>query len=84
MITFLLTSLLGVMLIGIPILLSIALVGFVGMAMLRDVVMPLFAQKMFAQQSGFRVHERHCVLQLVAETVCTAGLVKARASPHAT
>ena len=53
MITFLLTSLLGVMLIGIPILLSIALIGFVGMAMLRDVVMPLFAQKMFAQLDSF-------------------------------
>jgi hypothetical protein len=30
MITFLLTSLLGVMLLGIPILISIALIGFVG------------------------------------------------------
>ena len=49
MITFLLTLLLGTMLVGIPILLSIALIGFIGMAMLPEVVMPLFAQKMFAQ-----------------------------------
>ena len=53
MITFLLTSLLGVMLLGIPILISIALIGFVSMAMLPDVVMPLFAQKMFGQLDSF-------------------------------
>ena len=53
MITFLLTSLLGVMLVGIPILISIALIGFVGMAMLPGVVMPLFAQKMFGQLDSF-------------------------------
>src|SRR4051812_16497468 len=44
-----LALLLGLMLIGIPILLCIALVGFVGMAAEPGVVMPLFAQKTFAQ-----------------------------------
>ena len=41
------------MLIGIPILLCIALVGFVGMAADPGVVMPLFAQKMFTQLDSY-------------------------------
>ena len=71
MITFLLTSLLGVMLIGIPILLSIALIGFVGMAMLRDVVMPLFAQKMFAQLDSFTLLAMPYFI--LAGSIMTAG-----------
>jgi tripartite ATP-independent transporter DctM subunit len=70
-ITFLLTSLLGVMLIGIPILLSIALIGFVGMAMLRDVVMPLFAQKMFAQLDSFTLLAMPYFI--LAGSIMTAG-----------
>ena len=71
MITFLLTSLLGVMLIGIPILLSIALIGFVGMTMLRDVVMPLFAQKMFAQLDSFTLLAMPYFI--LAGSIMTAG-----------
>jgi tripartite ATP-independent transporter DctM subunit len=48
-----LALLLGLMLIGIPILLCIALVGFVGMAAEPGVVMPLFAQKTFAQLDSY-------------------------------
>jgi tripartite ATP-independent transporter DctM subunit len=50
---FMLALLLGLMLIGIPILLCIALVGFVGMAAEPGVVMPLFAQKTFAQLDSY-------------------------------
>jgi tripartite ATP-independent transporter DctM subunit len=44
---------LGAMLIGIPILLSIALVGYVGIAAVPNLVPALFAQKMFAQLDSF-------------------------------
>jgi len=71
MITFLLTSLLGVMLIGIPILLSIALIGFVGMALLPDVVMALFAQKMFAQLDSFTLLAMPYFI--LAGSIMTAG-----------
>ncbi len=71
MITFLLTSLLSVMLIGIPILLSIALIGFVGMAMLRDVVMPLFAQKMYGQLDSFTLLAMPYFI--LAGSIMTAG-----------
>src|SRR5262245_18264098 len=71
MITFLLTSLLGVMLLGIPILISIALIGFVGMAMLPDVVMPLFAQKMFAQLDSFTLLAMPYFI--LAGSIMTAG-----------
>jgi len=50
---FMLALLLGLMLIGIPILLCIALVGFVGMAAEPGVVMPLFAQKTFTQLDSY-------------------------------
>jgi tripartite ATP-independent transporter DctM subunit len=50
---FMLVLLLGLMLIGIPILLCIALVGFVGMAMEPGVVLPLFAQKTFTQLDSY-------------------------------
>ncbi len=53
MIWFLLALMLGVMLIGVPILLSIALVGYIGVAAVPDLVLPLFAQKMFAQLDSF-------------------------------
>jgi tripartite ATP-independent transporter DctM subunit len=71
MITFLLTFLLVVMLIGIPILISIALIGFVGMAMLPDVVMPLFAQKMFAQLDSFTLLAMPYFI--LAGSIMTAG-----------
>ena len=71
MITFLLTSLLGVMLLGIPILISIALIGFVGMAMLPEVVMPLFAQKMFAQLDSFTLLAMPYFI--LAGSIMTAG-----------
>jgi tripartite ATP-independent transporter DctM subunit len=71
MITFLLTFLLAVMLIGIPILISIALIGFVGMAMLPDVVMPLFAQKMFAQLDSFTLLAMPYFI--LAGSIMTAG-----------
>jgi tripartite ATP-independent transporter DctM subunit len=53
MIWFLLALMLGTMLIGIPILLSIALVGYVGIAAVPNLVLPLYAQKMFAQLDSF-------------------------------
>lgn len=53
MIWFLFALMLGTMLIGIPILLSIALVGYIGIAAVPDLVLPLFAQKMFAQLDSF-------------------------------
>src|SRR5262245_62900357 len=71
MITFLLTSLLGVMLLGIPILISIALIGFVGMALLPEVVMALFAQKMFAQLDSFTLLAMPYFI--LAGSIMTAG-----------
>jgi tripartite ATP-independent transporter DctM subunit len=53
MIWFLFALMLGTMLAGVPILLSIALVGYVGVAAVPDLVLPLFAQKMFAQLDSF-------------------------------
>ncbi len=53
MIWFLLALMLAVMLVGVPILLAIALVGYVGVAIVPDLVLPLFAQKMFAQLDSF-------------------------------
>lgn len=53
MIWFLLALMLGTMLVGVPVLLSIALVGYIGVAAVPDLVMPLFAQKMFAQLDSF-------------------------------
>ncbi len=53
MIWFLFALMLGTMLMGVPILLSIALVGYVGVAAVPDLVLPLFAQKMFAQLDSF-------------------------------
>src|SRR5438309_11778881 len=43
----------GMMLGGIPNLLCIALVGFVGIAAEPGIVMPLFAQKTFAQLDSY-------------------------------
>lgn len=71
MITFLLSFLLATMLVGIPILISIALIGFVGMAMLPDVVMPLFAQKMFAQLDSFTLLAMPYFI--LAGSIMTAG-----------
>ena len=71
MITFLLTLLLATMLVGIPILLCIALIGFIGMAMLPDVVMPLFAQKMFAQLNSFTLLAMPYFI--LAGSIMTAG-----------
>lgn len=53
MTAFLFALMLGAMLLGIPILLSIALVGYVGIAAVPGLVLPLFAQKMFAQLDSF-------------------------------
>lgn len=53
MIWFLFALMLGTMIAGVPILLSIALVGYVGVAAVPDLVLPLFAQKMFAQLDSF-------------------------------
>ena len=53
MIWFLFALMLGTMLVGVPILLSIALVGYVGVAAVPGLVLPLFAQKMFAQLDSF-------------------------------
>jgi tripartite ATP-independent transporter DctM subunit len=53
MIWLLLALMLGTMLVGVPILLAIALVGYVGVAAVPDLVLPLFAQKMFAQLDSF-------------------------------
>jgi tripartite ATP-independent transporter DctM subunit len=53
MIWFLLALMLGTMMLGLPILLAIALAGYVGVAAVPDVVLPMFAQKMFAQLDSF-------------------------------
>jgi tripartite ATP-independent transporter DctM subunit len=53
MIWFLLALMLATMMVGVPILLSIALVGYVGVSAVPDLVLPLFAQKMFAQLDSF-------------------------------
>ena len=53
MIWILFALMLGTMLAGMPILLSIALVGYVGVAAVPDLVLALFAQKMFAQLDSF-------------------------------
>ena len=71
MITFLLTLLLGTMLIGIPILLCIALIGFIGIALMPEVVMPLFAQKMFAQLDSFTLLAMPYFI--LAGSIMTAG-----------
>jgi tripartite ATP-independent transporter DctM subunit len=71
MITFLLTLLLATMLIGIPILLCIALIGFIGIALLPGVVMPLFAQKMFGQLDSFTLLAMPYFI--LAGSIMTAG-----------
>jgi tripartite ATP-independent transporter DctM subunit len=71
MITFLLTFLLGTMLLGIPILLCIALIGFVGIAILPELVMPLFAQKMFGQLDSFTLLAMPYFI--LAGSIMTAG-----------
>jgi tripartite ATP-independent transporter DctM subunit len=53
MIWIMLGLLLGTMLIGIPILLCIALIGFIGIAAEPGVVLPIFAQKTFAQLDSY-------------------------------
>ena len=53
MTAFLFALMLGTMLLGIPILLSIALGGYVGIAAVPNLVLPLYAQKMFAQLDSF-------------------------------
>ena len=53
MIWVMLGLLLATMLIGIPILLCIALIGFIGIAAEPGVVMPIFAQKSFAQLDSY-------------------------------
>lgn len=53
MIWLLFALMLGTMLIGVPILLAIALVGYVGIAATPNLVLPLFAQKMFTQLDSF-------------------------------
>jgi TRAP-type mannitol/chloroaromatic compound transport system permease large subunit len=53
MIGFLLLLMFGSMLLGLPILLSIALTGYVGIAAVPNLVLPLYAQKMFAQLDSF-------------------------------
>ena len=53
MIWFLFALMLGTMLVGVPILLAIALVGYVGVAATPGLVLPLFAQKMFTQLDSF-------------------------------
>ena len=53
MIGLMLALLLATMLIGIPILLCIALVGFAGIAAEPGIVLPLFAQKTFAQLDSY-------------------------------
>ena len=71
MITFLLVLLLATMLVGIPILLCIALIGFIGIALLPEVVMPLFAQKMFAQLNSFTLLAMPYFI--LAGSIMTAG-----------
>jgi tripartite ATP-independent transporter DctM subunit len=53
MIWVMLGLLLGLMLVGIPILLCIALVGFIGIAAEPGIVLPLFAQKTYAQLDSY-------------------------------
>ncbi len=53
MIWFLLALMFATMMIGVPILLSIALVGYIGIAAVPDLVLPMFAQKMFVQLDSF-------------------------------
>jgi tripartite ATP-independent transporter DctM subunit len=53
MIWLMLGLLLAAMLIGIPILLCIALVGFIGIAAEPGIVLPIFAQKTFAQLDSY-------------------------------
>jgi tripartite ATP-independent transporter DctM subunit len=53
MIWVMLGLLLATMLIGIPILLCIALIGFLGVAAEPGVVMPMFAQKTFTQLDSY-------------------------------
>jgi tripartite ATP-independent transporter DctM subunit len=53
MITFMMVFLLATMLFGIPILLCIALVGFIGIVATPNLVPALFAQKMFSQLESF-------------------------------
>ncbi|GHU07862.1 membrane protein [Betaproteobacteria bacterium] len=53
MIWILFAVMLGTMIIGIPILLAIALVGYIGIAATPDIVLPMFAQKMFAYLDSF-------------------------------
>jgi tripartite ATP-independent transporter DctM subunit len=53
MISFMMVFLLGSMLTGIPILLCIAMTGFIGMAATPDLVMALFAQKMFGALDSY-------------------------------
>jgi tripartite ATP-independent transporter DctM subunit len=53
MIWLMLGFLLAAMLIGIPILLCIALVGFIGIAAEPGIVLPIFAQKTFAQLDSY-------------------------------
>jgi tripartite ATP-independent transporter DctM subunit len=53
MITFMLIFLLATMLFGIPILLCIALIGFIGIVATPNLVPALFAQKMFTQLESF-------------------------------
>jgi tripartite ATP-independent transporter DctM subunit len=53
MIWLMLVLLLAAMLIGIPILLCIALIGFIGIAAEPGIVLPMFAQKTFAQLDSY-------------------------------
>lgn len=53
MIWLLFGLMLGTMMLGVPILLAIALVGYIGIAAVPDLVLPMFAQKMFAQLDSF-------------------------------
>ena len=53
MIWVMLGLLLATMLIGVPILLCIALIGFVGIAAEPGIVLPMFAQKTFAQLDSY-------------------------------
>jgi tripartite ATP-independent transporter DctM subunit len=53
MIWLLFALMLGTMILGVPILLSIALVGYVGIAAIPDLVLPMVVQKMFAQLDSF-------------------------------
>jgi tripartite ATP-independent transporter DctM subunit len=59
------------MLVGIPILLCIALIGFIGIAILPELVMPLFAQKMFGQLDSFTLLAMPYFI--LAGSIMTAG-----------